>query len=354
MRRQRPRAYKIAALFRRFPRLSSALVGVILSLLLIAAVEGIGHLVLRWQAPSERIMHPENWTASSLASEMFAVGGEVVYDVTYTMDDQFRRRTVPDNADAARVLLFFGCSYTFGQGVADRETLPSNVAQRAPEVRVLNYAFMGQGTQHMYTRLLDEWTLQDAKPEATDLVYVFIAPHVARVIGSMRVVTGWGADFPWFELDNQGGLAARGTFRNLPESRRWFYNLMDGEAYLLLFRADIPFSLKEADYRLAAKLIEESREIFFEKVPGGRFTVVVYPAKPNELAEYQAVIPHLQAAQIDFIDYSELFIGDPEFDQLFYAEDRHPTALAHERLAAKLVEDLQLTPTEPTVLGASE
>ena len=55
-----------------------------------------------------------------------------VYRATYTTDALGRRAT-PRPANAERAILFVGCSFTFGLGVNDDETLPWHVAKQIPE-----------------------------------------------------------------------------------------------------------------------------------------------------------------------------------------------------------------------------
>jgi len=52
------------------------------------------------------------------------------------------------------------------------------------------------------------------------------------------------------------------------------------------------------------------------------------------------LIPHLEAAGIACLDYSELFAADDK--EYWIRGDGHPTGLAHHRVAKKLVQDLAL------------
>ena len=56
-------------------------------------------------------------------------------------------RTIPRLAKgvAQRYALFLGCSYTFGDGVGDSETLPAPFGARAPAYHVYNFATTGYG-----------------------------------------------------------------------------------------------------------------------------------------------------------------------------------------------------------------
>ena len=68
------------------------------------------------------------------------IDDRVVYDVVYSIDEFHRRITpVGQTEDRTRFLLFFGDSFTFGEGVSDNETLPFYVGELAPKYKPYNY-----------------------------------------------------------------------------------------------------------------------------------------------------------------------------------------------------------------------
>ena len=89
--------------------------------------------------------------------------GSVIYDAAYTIDENLNRRVI--SAAIGPTIAFFGDSMTFGQGLADVETLPQAFADAtARQYRVLNFAVSGYGPQQflraletdMYRNLLSE------------------------------------------------------------------------------------------------------------------------------------------------------------------------------------------------------
>ena len=54
--------------------------------------------------------------------------GATLYDVTYTISDQGAR--VTRGNPAGETWLFMGCSFTFGEGVSDDETLPAQFSEQ--------------------------------------------------------------------------------------------------------------------------------------------------------------------------------------------------------------------------------
>ena len=111
------------------------------------------------------------------------VRGELVYDVTYTINDQGLRSTPQYEWQRGDLgIVFFGGSNTFGEGLDDDETLPFLVGE-VSEHNVYNFAFHGYGPHQMLSaiqhRLVDGIVRHDR--------IVIIDPthhsHVARIAG---------------------------------------------------------------------------------------------------------------------------------------------------------------------------
>jgi hypothetical protein len=95
---------------------------------------------------------------SFAAKKIDAKTADVIYDVTYTIDDHLLRKTISSRSGPA--IAFFGDSFVFGEGLPDNETLPqvfSDIEGR--KLRVLNFAFSGYGPQQflraLETRIYD-------------------------------------------------------------------------------------------------------------------------------------------------------------------------------------------------------
>jgi hypothetical protein len=95
---------------------------------------------------------------SFVAKKADAKTGELIYDVTYTVDDHLLRKT--NSSESGPTIAFFGDSFVFGEGLPDGETLPQVFSDlEGRKLRVLNFAFSGYGPQHVLraleTRLYD-------------------------------------------------------------------------------------------------------------------------------------------------------------------------------------------------------
>lgn len=264
--------------------------------------------------------------------------GKTIYDIVYTIDGQHRRVTPgPGLKTGRQFILFFGDSFTFGEGVNDRETMPSRVASATPGYAVYNYGCRGYGTQQMLARL-DQEEIQREVPQQTGLlIYTFIDAHVERAIGSMRSFTGWAANTPYYALE-RGELVRKGSFATTRHP--WVnavYSVLGRSEILKYFRLDIPPVVTPRDLELVCRLIDASRDQFRARFGSDRFYVVLYPGSHRATAMSQ----RLQALGITVLDYSRLidFYGDQRY-QIPY--DGHPTPQTHELIARHLVHDLGL------------
>ncbi|MCB0213954.1 MAG: SGNH/GDSL hydrolase family protein, partial [Anaerolineae bacterium] len=107
------------------------------------------------------------------------MGDEVIYDVVYTTDSYHRRITPVDNPEQRdKFMLFFGDSFTFGEGVHDNETLPYYVAQDLPDYMPYNYGLSGYGPQQMLAKLQSDDLATEVTESDGIAIYIFIDAHV--------------------------------------------------------------------------------------------------------------------------------------------------------------------------------
>ena len=266
-----------------------------------------------------------------------------MYDVTYAIDDRYARRTTDfASAEAEHDLFFFGGSFVFGEGVEDDETLPSIVAGLAPDWRVTNFGFPGHGPSQMLKRLESDAPLRDSVHDDITLVYVFLPGHVRRVIGSMRVATTWGRNFPSYALDADGELRLAGAFSDSRRVLSISYTLLSKERILKYYGVDIPPRIRTEHLQLTARVIAAARDRLLTRHGSDEFYVVLYPSNPRDEFSAKEFIPYLDTADVSYFDYTELF-DDDEADWL--PHDKHPTPQAHEKVGARLVRDLGLHAT---------
>lgn len=112
--------------------------------------------------------------------------GTPVFDVTYTIDS-WGNRSAPE-APGRPAVVFFGCSFAFGAGVEDDETLPWQFAlDVGGQFDVVNAALSGYGAHHML-RMLEIGLLDGRVPSGVARAFYSAIPdHVRR---ARRASTG--------------------------------------------------------------------------------------------------------------------------------------------------------------------
>ncbi len=267
------------------------------------------------------------------------VRGETIFDVTYRTDEIGRRFTAEPGTEPAEFLAFFGCSFTFGHGLEDSETLPAQAQQRLEGVRAYNYGFAGYGPQQALVKLRSgELAEEIVEPNGT-AIYVFMEHHVSRAIGSMRVWTQWGRHFPYFILDDSENLEERGSFVEGRPALSRVYDVLAREQFLRYFEIDVPMRPSDRHLQTTAGIIEAAKSAFLDAYPNGRFVVLIYPESPRPRYDGERFRAMLSEAKVPVIDGARwLDLSDSRYH---LPHDGHPNAAANAIVAEKLAASLR-------------
>jgi len=262
-----------------------------------------------------------------------------IYDAVYSIDEYGRRFTPAAKKQPGKnSILFFGCSFTFGEGVNDDQTLPYYAGEMLKDYTPVNFGVCGYGPQQMLLQLENDGISGRGKGGKAVLIYLCIGHHINRAVGSMRIICNWGNDnLPCYALSPAGELSYKGNFLNGRPFLSAVY-LRLGKThlgqYLLQKNLDIPFWFTDKQYALFAKLIDESRKVFYEKFKSDDFYVVLFPSREST----DRLVPFLQKAGIKYIDYRthREFLTDE-----YLMKDHHPNPAAYKKLAAMITGDLE-------------
>ncbi|MBK8208877.1 MAG: hypothetical protein IPK78_01900 [Rhodospirillales bacterium] len=131
------------------------------------------------------------------------VGDRVIYETDYTITHALYRDT-PQSSPSGPTTVFFGCSFTFGEGLADNETLPYHYrALIEGDHRVINLGFHGYGPHHMLKALEDGTYAAAIGRNVKAVVLQTAAFHISRVAG----IDGHPSN-PRFKLAGGGAVFA--------------------------------------------------------------------------------------------------------------------------------------------------
>ncbi len=277
--------------------------------------------------------------------------GEPIYDVLYTIDEHGLRVT-PGSGERGPAVVFFGGSFTFGEGVEDDESLPASLASwLRDDTQILNAGFHGYGP-HQMLRSLELDLLGPQLPEGVEqVVYQGLDGHVMRVAGR----TTWDVAGPQYELQN-GVVSYVGPFRSVVWSTIAKALNRFGPARTLLqwwLRADA--AQQERDRQLYVEVVARAAELVRERW-GARFTVLYWDHDGDPLAD------RLRERGLDVLRVSDALDGR-SWRRFVLPVDRHPSRWGYQTLAGALTRNIRrarrtvarrtaVSPASPRVLEA--
>jgi hypothetical protein len=267
---------------------------------------------------------------------------ETLYDVTYGFDGHCRRQ-VPNNRGRKRTkVVLAGCSFTFGEGVSDGQTVANQLAALRKDTAVYSISLPGFGPGDVLRELQERGTRTEGLgPPGGVGVFLLIDAHLERTICKSFCVQDRFAwvlqQRPYYRLDARGDPVYAGTFRDsAPWKWRW-YRLVFGSAFLEF--VGLPrVSWTGEDFRLMAGLLAQIEKEMLAKAAIDRFFVVFYPGSSNYLA--QNLREPLTKLGVRFLDYSRLDLDVLTDGHGFFPVDGHPSPRSYFALAWLLDRDL--------------
>ncbi len=305
------------------------LIGVVLSIVVLRAVDPEAPL------PSYDIESPGGWryfrsdvdlgygpVPGVRARSSREMDGVTIYDVRYTIDEHGLRST-PGSGAFGPAIVFFGGSFTFGEGVEDDETLPARTAAWLRDgTRIVNAGFHGYGP-HQMLRSLETGRLDGVVADGVEHVfYQGIPGHVPRAAGRVT----WDVAGPRYELSTDGGVVFEGPFRGevAATATKILHRFAPTREVLerSLVAGDAEREYDEQRYvEIVARAAELARERW-----GARFTVIFWDEPGGTLAD------RLEARGLDVLRVSDALDGVRR-ERIVLGVDRHPNRWGHSRIA---------------------
>lgn len=290
--------------------------------------------------------HTDQWgrvpRPNARISHSLVVGGTTIFDTVYSFDS-YGLRVMPTPASVADpdVVVFFGCSFTFGDGVGDQETLPARVAACAPELQVLNFAYSGYGPHQMLANLESGRVCQIVPKAPRVVIFQMIPDQVRRARGWIR-----------FNPHAPRYVFAESRVRregNLDDAW-WTPQVWPFVWQSRIFeRLLVPRLVGQADLDLTAALIRQSADEVQRQFPGCEFHILLWNHPDQRLA-----VPlrrELCTAGIRIHDVERIILDlkkRPEKYRIPY--DSHPNSETHRLLAEyvcrEILGELQVAPSD--------
>lgn len=254
-----------------------------------------------------------------------SLGGRLIADVTYRFDGSGLREIPAAVQGGPHKVVFFGCSFMFGHGVEDDQTLPYYFVQDAKGTfEGFNFAGDGWGPHQMLREIEIGFVRRVAgTPELA--IYEAIPDHLRRVAGRAP----W-EDGPKYDLCRGNEPCYSGQFHSADYAtcrrwldRSWIVRFFENHSEKLSQPSDIPLYL--AVLKRTRTLLEDH---------GTRFVIVLWDQ--NELAD--TMMKALRENQFDVIALSSIFPKNDLKNGLLIQLDRHPSPATNKAIARYLWE----------------
>lgn len=319
---------------------------------------GIGEVYFWAQEPLERQMHysegffvadevlgykpPSGHTLSQRTS----VHEESLYQVNYTINADGLRITAPADTDMSShkpCLVFFGDSFTFGEGMPDKHTMPYQVWKKlGGQLRTVNFGFLGYGPHQMLAAVQNGHLESQGHCPPSHVVYQAIPTHVSRAAG----LEPWDFHGPRYILNADGGVGQDGHFNDVPRTAlldrlRTLHGqfpaqvkmiLEQSALYRLLLRSHRPVDAQ--DVALFGGIVGEARQLIEKTYPGARFHVLFWDYDDDQQVVEQ-VQQELAHRGLEISAISGILPNFPAARARYEISpyDRHPNAMAHDLIA---------------------
>jgi hypothetical protein len=270
-----------------------------------------------------------------------AINNEVIYDVIYKIKDGLRY-TPNSNDNSQSCALFFGCSFTFGEGLADASTLPFIFNQYAKQqYKIFNYGFHGYGP-HQMLAYIENRVAKDIQPckNKKIAIYSYLPDdHIGRAAG----YSPWDQYGPNYEVID-GDLRKTGTFTRLPRFVK--NNIMKSHIYKKLVLNRKP---SHNDLIRTIEIIKESKELLLKD--DVILYVFVWDNPKKALNNDYFFLEEMKKNNIKTFSLHDA-IGD--YDEkintyIIHNDDKHPNGSANEKIASYLY--LQLNDYNQIIKG---
>jgi len=268
----------------------------------------------------------------SRVSHVFKYGGKTIFDIVYSVDRHgLRIIPTPDSKADPEVVAFFGCSFTFGEGVGDQEALPAQVAACAPGLHIVNFAYSGYGPHQMLANL-ESGRVRQISPRAPKVVIFQMIPD------QVRRPRGWipfNPHAPRYVLAD-GRVRREGNLDDAWWTPQTWPFVWKSQIFSRLL---VPRMVGPNDLELSVALIRQSAEEVARQFPGSEFHVLLWNHHDHPLAG--PLRRKLRQAGIRLHDV-EANIPDLEKrskDHVF-PHDGHPNAEAHRLLAEYVCQEI--------------
>ena len=260
---------------------------------------------------------------------------EIFYDAVYSTDEYSRRITeASPKVKYKKFLALFGCSFVFGIGLNDNQTLNSLITHKQSEYFAYNYGIPAVGT-NVFLAQARSIDFKKEIPQASGaFVYVFFSAHVDRSLIKWPSLT-WNAGTPYFKKDGEGKMQNAGNV--LQSNPIWYYVLRTYGRLLndSFLKNSVTPALNSRDYEYACRLVVAARDEFNRKAPDSKFIFFGHP-----FGGIDPVLEHCLVENGIKVHQGKLTRADRSDPQNIYhiSFDRHPNETLNREFADQILD----------------
>lgn len=183
-----------------------------------------------------------------------------------------------------RETLFLGCSFVFGTGVEDYQTLPFHYQSLLSNEKAYNLGVGGYGpTENLAHMMNIDKIIDDDLHEAPTAIFVFFDDHIMRTtlgMSHMMWTTIRSVQVPKFNDNDE--IIGVDYLRNVDPLRYFLFTLMQTSRFIRILFLELaeennPTDIKrvyaEEDINYTLKVIEKTQKEFYKRFPKGKFYV---------------------------------------------------------------------------------
>lgn len=240
---------------------------------------------------------------------------DIVYDAIYTFDQYSRRVTPVKKTDSySKFIGLFGCSFTYGNGLNDNQTINYNIAAQNKEFYPYNYAIGASGINSTLA-LVQRTDFSSQIPEKKGVFFeVYISAHVDRAVGSLPSLQ-WLQDTPYYKVTADNKVERHGSFKTGRPVYTFFMNWINRLFGSNILQGRFFPRITTDDYLYYCRLVEEVRDTLAKKSPGNEFVVYVHPLQAIETSLKECLVSHqikvLEPPNLNTDEYKIKYDGHP-------------------------------------------
>lgn len=274
--------------------------------------------------------------------------GEVMFDVTYQIDG-FGRRVAPETLKPInKHSILIGCSFVFGMGLPDDQTLAAFIQKKIPGSKSYNITLPGWSVADVIASQEKSRMWEGIEPREGIVLFNYsYAMHMRRFLGTIVSIGEYGSHRAYLEYDqNKKKYIYRGAYSKQKRFYVLIANLLNQSKFLRFIGFDWPRVTEESLENYARAILQVKENYINLYGNKNQFVVYFQPEK-----KWNNLIPYLEKYKIHYLDYTDFQITNYAQSTLYIPNDGHPTAEYNRLLAEQMACDLKLVENKKNLDG---